>query len=429
MTSNKCRIFAHMALVRILKGTNLSNTLNFIDKKAGKHNLSERDHSLIRMILMTSLRRRGDLEFILSSYLKKPKKKLKINIKAVLIIGAAQIIFMRVPNHAAVSTSVDLCKGDILYWKSLCNAILRKIAENSEILIKNIMDKNLNTPDWLWKKLISQYGPNIAKKISDSHLNEPPLDLAVKNNPEYWAKKLNGIIIAENAVRLYKSTPIKQIDSFDKGLWWVQDAAAQLPCHFLGEIAGKSVIDLCAAPGGKTAQLAAAGANVTAVEISPDRAEELKNNLLRLKLLSRVNIVVKNILDWRPNHKADAVLLDAPCSSSGTIRRHPDIPWRKTEEDIKKLSDMQKNMLLAALQMAYPNAPIIYAVCSLHKEEGEDIVEFACKNGAKLDKIKNNELTSIPEAITQEGWVKTLPYMLKSKGGIDGFFIARFTST
>ena len=127
MTSNKCRIFAHMALVRILKGTNLSNTLNFIDKKAGKYNLSERDHSLIRMILMTSLRRRGDLEFILSSYLKKPKKKLKINIKAVLIIGAAQIIFMRVPNHAAVSTSVDLCKGDILYWKSLCNAILRKI--------------------------------------------------------------------------------------------------------------------------------------------------------------------------------------------------------------------------------------------------------------------------------------------------------------
>ena len=418
-----------MALVQILHGKNLSSVLNFIDKKSEKFSLSERDHSLIRMILITSIRHRGDLEYILNSHLKKPLKKLKLKLQAVLMIGAVQIVFMRVPSHAAVSTSVALCKGDISYWKSLSNATLRNISKNSKIFKKKIQDTNLNAPEWLWKKLTNQYGLSLAKRIAESHLNNPPLDLAVKNNPEYWAKKLKGTVVFEKVVRIHKPKPIKKLDKFDQGLWWVQDAAAQIPFQFLGNVKNKNVIDLCAAPGGKTAQLAAAGANVTAVEISPKRAEELKNNLSRLKLLSNVNIVVSNIINWRPSQKADAVLLDAPCSSTGTIRRHPDIPWRKNESDIKNLVQIQKDMLWASFDMACTNAPIVYSVCSLHKEEGEEVVQHAKQNGAKLDKIKHEELASIPEAISEEGWVRTLPCMFECKGGLDGFFIARFTST
>ncbi len=280
----------------------------------------------------------------------------------------------------------------------------------------------LNTPEWLWRRWIQAFGEETAGKIAAAHLEEPPLDLSAKADAAGLAARLSGAALPWGTVRLAAKGRIEDIDGYAEGAWWVQDAAAATPAQLLGDVAGLRVADLCAAPGGKTAQLAARGAHVTAVDISASRLRRLKENLDRLHL--EAEIVQANVGDWSPPEPFDAILLDAPCSATGTIRRNPDIPYLKSEADIAALARVQARLLAHALSLLKPGGALVYATCSLEPEEGEAQIEalLASRRDVFLAPIRAEELCLPPEVITPAGMLRTLPF---HGGGMDGFFAAR----
>ncbi|MGH6620360.1 MAG: RsmB/NOP family class I SAM-dependent RNA methyltransferase, partial [Alphaproteobacteria bacterium] len=254
---------------------------------------------------------------------------------------------------------------------------------------------------------------------------EPGLDITVKSDPVGWAERLGGELLPTGTIRLVPHGPVFELPGFTEGEWWVQDTAASLPAKLLHAGPGQRVADLCAAPGGKTAQLAAAGAEVTAVDRSPARLARLRENLRRLRLDARV--VEADAATWRPDRPADAVLLDAPCTATGTIRRHPDIARIKTPGDVARMPAVQDRLLRAAVEMTAPGGRLVYATCSLQPEEGPDRIAALLREGApvRLDGISATELPGLSSAIRPDGTVRTLPCHWKELGGIDGFFIAR----
>jgi 16S rRNA (cytosine967-C5)-methyltransferase len=261
------------------------------------------------------------------------------------------------------------------------------------------------------------------------HLVEPYLDLSVKRDPEVWAEKLGGLVLSTDSVRLVPSGPIEALEGFAEGAWWVQDAAAALPARLLGDVAGKRVADLCAAPGGKTAALVHAGAAVTAVDISAERLVRVSANLARLGL--KAETIAADILDWNAVEPFDAVLLDAPCTATGTIRRHPDIPWLKRAEDVAALADLQARMLDRAVSLLASGGTLVYCTCSLEPEEGEaQVVRALACHPLDLVPVAPAEIGGLAEAVTPAGAVRTLPSQMKLDSprlsGLDGFFIARF---
>ncbi len=343
------------------------------------------------------------------------------------MIGFAQIMYFRIPSHAAVDTTVSLFKGKIIKWRPLANAVLRKLSTNYKYKDKNENNYILNTPKWLINSWSDHYGEDASRMIAKNNFNEPSLYISVKDNIEFWEKELDGKIIYDTAIKIPKKGKIENIKGFQEGNWWVQDFSSQLPVKFLGDIKNKKILDLCASPGGKTAQLVKEGANVTSVEISQKRGEVLKRNLSRLGYLSSVNVIIADVINWVPKEKFDGILLDAPCSSTGTIRRNPDILLNKKFEDVKKMALLQKNLLKAATEMVSSGSLIIYSNCSLQKEEGEQVVKYVKnKNLFKEHPISSAELKNYPEVILNKGCIRTFPYMLNTYGGIDGFFIARF---
>jgi 16S rRNA (cytosine967-C5)-methyltransferase len=248
-------------------------------------------------------------------------------------------------------------------------------------------------------------------------------------------------VLPTGTVRTIASGPIPQLPGYDDGAWWVQDAAAALPakllCNSLGgplgeTLRGKSVADLCAAPGGKTAQLALAGAQVVAVDRSAPRLERLRQNLLRLHLTAE--IVKADAVQWQGG-PFDAVLVDAPCSSTGTIRRHPDIPWLKSEADLAKLTALQARLLDRAATLLKPGGTLVYCTCSLEKEEGEDQIAnlLASDPGLRRDPIRAEEVAGYAELLTPAGELRTLPCHWPDPeprmGGLDGFYAARIHKT
>src|SRR5690606_11851811 len=216
----------------------------------------------------------------------------------------------------------------------------------------------------------AQYGTDCAEAIAAAHVDEPALDLSVKSDPDGWAERLGGTVIGAGTIRLAASGPIDAMQGFAEGAWWVQDAAAALPARLLGPVDGLEIADLCAAPGGKSAALVAAGARVTAVDSSPFRLDRLSDNLARLGL--EAEIVAADAAAWAPGRLFDAVLLDAPCSATGTIRRHPDVAHLKREADIAGLAALQWRLLAHAAELVRPGGALIYCTCSLEREEGED---------------------------------------------------------
>ena len=264
-------------------------------------------------------------------------------------------------------------------------------------------------------------------RSSKAQLAEPPLDITVKDDPKTWAKALRASrsVRSRSGARSGGAAQLEALPGYDHGAWWIQDVAATLPARLLGPIAERHVVDLCAAPGGKTAQLAAAGAKVTSIEGSEKRAERLRENLTRLKL--DADIVVANALEWRAPEPAVLALLDAPCTATGTIRRHPDITWQKTQGDVERMADLQAKMIRATIDMLVPGGILVYAVCSLQPEEGEGMIERVLAEGLPLARIPiaSEELSGLPVNVTQHGEVRTLPCHLSDKGGMDGFFVAR----
>lgn len=387
--------------------------------------LEPRDRAFARLLITTVLRRRGQIDEALDRYLKKaPDPK----VRNILRLGAAQLMFLQTPPHAAVGETVDLAQGRASYAAGLINAVLRRLGNELAGIEKRQDPVRLNLPDWLWCSWVQAYGEDSTRAIVETQLAEPPLDLTIKRDAKAWAKALQGEVIGGQSVRRPTNLgggPIEALSGYERGGWWVQDVAASLPARLLGPIAGRHVIDLCAAPGGKTAQLVAAGARVTSIEASEKRAERLRENLTRLELDAEV--IVADALTWRASEPAVLVLLDAPCSATGTIRRHPDITWQKTPDDVATMAAIQANLIRAAIDMLVPGGILVYAVCSLQPEEGEGLIAKVLADGLPLERIPiaQEELFGLPVSVTDKGEVRTLPCHLADQGGMDGFFIAR----
>jgi 16S rRNA (cytosine967-C5)-methyltransferase len=397
--------------------------------------LPERDRALVRTIVATVLRRLGTLRHLLAVLLEKGLPPSAPKVEEILLIGAAQILFLDVPDHASVDLSVRLAQADhhASHYSGLVNAVLRKLARDGKARLAGLDTVQLDTPDWLMQRWIAHYGEGTARAIAIAHTQEPALDLTVKSDPATWAEKLSGRVLDTGTVRTIASGPIPQLPGYDEGEWWVQDAAAALPARLLsnslGDARGKTVADLCAAPGGKTAQLALTGAQVTAVDRSAPRLERVRENLARLKL--GAEIVRADAAVWQGG-PFDAVLVDAPCSSTGTIRRHPDIPWLKSEADLVKLVALQTRLLDRAAALLKPGGTLVYCTCSLEPEEGEDQISALLERNPALRRnpIRAAELAGHGELLTPQGELRTLscywaydpePRM----GGLDGFFAAR----
>jgi 16S rRNA (cytosine967-C5)-methyltransferase len=391
--------------------------------------LEARDRAFARLLVATSLRRLGQIDALIARCLDRPLKPRAAEVQDLLRLGACQLVFIGTPAHAAVSTAVALA-GRLRPggYKGLVNAVLRRLAREGQALARDQDAARLDTPDWLWESWQAAYGAETARAIAESHLADPPLDLSVTGDAAAWAERLGARILPGNTLRLPPGAgDVSRLPGYDEGAWWVQDAAAALPARLLGPVADKRVLDLCAAPGGKTAQLAAAGARITAVERSETRLARLSENLDRLGLAAAT--VAADAATWRPESPADAVLLDAPCSATGTLRRHPDIAYLKGPDQIAALAALQDRLLAAALEMVKPGGHLIYAVCSLQPEEGPERIARLLAGGAPAQRvpIDRSELPGLPDLITAEGDLRTLPCHLAEQGGMDGFYACRLS--
>ncbi|MCK5747348.1 MAG: MFS transporter [Oricola sp.] len=391
------------------------------------------DRAFARLLVTETLRRRGAIDHMIGAWVDRPLPKKSARVMDILRIAAAQLLILDTPAHAAVSTSVELAneRGETQGYASLINAVARKIAAGKEEFEK--IPARTDTPSWMWRAWERQYGPVGAKAIAEAHRGTPPLDLTLKPGEDAaaWIARFEEAgfapkLLSTGALRLERVGDVTALPGFEDGAWWVQDAAASLPAKLLGDIAGKTVFDLCAAPGGKTLQLAAAGATVTAVDKSGARLERVTENLARTKLTAQV--VEDDALRFRPSEKADAILLDAPCTATGTIRRHPDIPWSKGETALAALADLQAHMIDHAISLLNPGGILVYCVCSLQREEGEAQAKAALARHPEIERIPVDpaEIGGLDKAVTRDGDLRTLPSMLAGEGGVDGFFAARF---
>jgi 16S rRNA (cytosine967-C5)-methyltransferase len=400
-------------------------------EKGAMFNLPTRDRALTRAIVAASLRRKGQIDHVLGTFLERGMPEKSGTLYPILLSAAAQLIFLKTPPHAAIDLAVTLAQYDprAKRYDKLVNAVLRRVAAEGEAIAASLDAPRVNTPDWLWSRWVSYWGEPRARAIATAHLVEPPLDVTVKSEPEVWAERLQGRVLPAGSVRLLPKGRIEALPGFDEGAWWVQDVGASLPARLLGDVKGKRVADLCAAPGGKTAQLALAGAAVTAVDLSKTRLGMVRETLDRLGL--KAELVLGDAATFSAHDRFDAVLLDAPCSSTGTIRRHPDIPYTKSPKDIEALAGLQGRLLDNAVKLLKPGGTLVYSTCSLEPEEGEaQIASLMVRdNGLRLDEIGKDELAGQAEWIEPSGCLRTFPYELKLDSpewsGMDGFFAAR----
>ncbi len=390
--------------------------------------LAERDRALLRMVVATALRRLGTIRALLGRFLERGLPENTPRIEAALIVGAAQILFLEVPDHAAVDLSVRLARAESGgRYAGLVNAVLRRMVREGRTALEGL-DPALDTPAWLYERWTRAYGAATARAIAAAHRVEPALDLSVKADAESWAARLGGRLLPTGSLRVEAHGPVTALPGYAEGAWWVQDAAASLPARLLGEVNGLRVADLCAAPGGKTAQLAAAGARVTAIDRSPARLKRLAENLSRLKLAAE--LVAADVAEWHAE-PFDAVLFDAPCTATGTIRRHPDIPWLRRLEDVIALAAVQARLLDRATELVRPGGLLVYATCSLEPEENEAQIDslFARRLDFERVPIRPAEVGGVNDFVNAAGDLRTLPCHLPAPqprlSGCDGFYAAR----
>jgi 16S rRNA (cytosine967-C5)-methyltransferase len=389
--------------------------------------LDPRDRAFVRLLLATTLRRLGEIDTMLGSMIERPLDGASAIGLQILRLGAAQLLFLGTPAHAAVDTAVQLAQSRLPHIKGLINAVLRRVAREGVPMLGERDPAHLNTPAWLWESWAATYGEETTRAIAAAHLIEAPLDLTTRADTDFWAGQLEAEKLPTGTLRRRAGGNITELPGFPEGAWWVQDAAATLPVRLLGDVTGKRVADLCAAPGGKTLQLCAAGAQVTAVDISARRVMRLGENLARAGMTAA--LVTADASKWTPAEKFDAILIDAPCSGTGTLRRHPDIAWLKDEEDVSRLTVTQDRLLVHALDLLKPGGMLVYAVCSLQQDESADRIEALLARESRVQRaaVQPAELPGLTDAITPAGDVRTLPSMWSERGGIDGFYIARLT--
>jgi 16S rRNA (cytosine967-C5)-methyltransferase len=420
------------------KQRTLDDQLDGAGAHPGLKTLPDRDRALMRRLVATVLRRLGTLGHVLSRLLDRGIPTDAPRAQSALLIGAAQILWMDVPDHAAVDLSVRLVQSDrrAAKYAGLVNAVLRRCAREGQPLIDEVKSQTLDVAPWLLARWIAHYGEATARDIAIAISQEPSLDITVKSDAVQWANRLHGEILPTGSVRTLLQGSVTMLPGFTEGQWWVQDAAAALPARLLGDVAGKTIADLCAAPGGKTAQLTQAGAHVTALDRSSNRMARLRDNLARLSL--QAETMVTDAAEWQGgNNRAgfDGILVDAPCTSTGTIRRHPDVGWLRQEADIGALTALQKRLLQRAVALLKPGGILVYCTCSLEPEEGEQAVSalLATESSVRRVPIDPGEVAGLTEILTADGDLRTLPSHLPRDeprmGGLDGFYAARLVKS
>ena len=385
--------------------------------------LPPRDAGFARALASGTLRHFGELDATVSHFVPKPLPPHKAGpAMEILLLGAAELLILKTAAHAAVDAANKLAAADpkALHFKPLINAVLRRIAQEGEAVRAQLDAPRLNTPDWLWQRWEAQYGIEATRAIAIAHQSEAPLDITLKT-PESNFPDSNALFGLTR--RIAQSGRIEDMPGFVDGSWWVQDAAASLPVLMLGEVKGRKVIDLCAAPGGKTMQLAARGAEVTAVENDPARLVRLKENLVRTGLAA--TLIESDARDFAG--RAPCVLIDAPCIATGTIRRHPDLPWIKQPGDVTARAPLGYEILESGAAMVEAGGILVFAVCSLEREESEEQIETFMATHSEFVRapLTADELFGHQEWISAEGDLKTLPCHLGNQGGMDGFYGAR----
>ena len=419
------------------KHRTLDDQLDGVGAHPGLKALADRDRALMRRLVATILRRLGTLGHVLSRLLDRGIPTDAPRAQSALLIGAAHILWMDVPDHAAVDLSVRLVQSDrrAAKYAGLVNAVLRRCAREGQPLIDEVKSQNLDIPPWLLARWIGAYGETTARQMALAIGHEPSLDITVKTDAPQWATRLHGETLLTGTVRTPLQGPVTMLPGFTEGHWWVQDAAAALPARLFGDVGGKTVVDLCAAPGGKTAQLAQAGARVTAIDRSPARMARLRDNLARLSL--HADDVVTDAAEWPGGGTDgyDGVLVDAPCTSTGTIRRHPDVAWLRQEADITALAALQRRLLQKAVALLKPGGTLVYCTCSLEPEEGEQAIAslLATESDVRRAPIEAGEVAGLSEIVTADGDLRTLPCHLPHAdprlGGLDGFYAARLVKS
>jgi len=394
--------------------------------------LDDRDRALMRRLVATVLRRLGTLGHLLSRLLDRGVPTDAPRAQSALLIGAAQILWMDVPDHAAVDLSVRLVQSDrrAAKYAGLVNAVLRRCAREGRTIVDDVRSEGLDIPPWLLARWKAHYGEAAARDIALALGQEPTLDITVKSDAGAWASRLHGQMLPTGTVRTLLQGSVTTLPGFAEGAWWVQDAAAALPARLFGAVEGKAIADLCAAPGGKTAQLAQAGANVVAVDRSPARVARLRDNLARLHL--EAGVEVADATEWPgANGGFDGILVDAPCSATGTIRRHPDVAWLRQHADFAGLTGLQARLLRRAAAMLKPGGILVYCTCSLEPEEGEQAISALLAETPEMRRvpIEAGEVAGLAEIVTSDGDLRTLPCHLPHPeprlGGLDGFYAAR----
>ncbi|WP_374546045.1 RsmB/NOP family class I SAM-dependent RNA methyltransferase [Rhodoblastus sp.] len=392
--------------------------------------LDERDRGLARSIVTVALRRLGTIRLALSQLVEKGLPRTCGALEWDLIAGAAQVLFLDIPDHAAVDLAVRAARLDARSapFANLVNGVLRNLIRRRDEFLAQSDPLEDDIPHWLsarWRRI---YGEERAQRIAAAFGDEPTLDLTVKADAESWAERLGGRLLPTGSIRLDSHAPIPELPGYGEGAWWVQDAAAALPARILGVKPGQRVLDLCAAPGGKTAQLAAAGARVIALDRSAERLKSLSANLARLKLEATIAVGDAAAFKAEP---FDAILVDAPCSATGTARRSPDVLWTKKPGDIAALAAIQAKILDRAFSLLKPGGVLVYCVCSLEPEEGEAQIAALLRRDpdAAREPIDPAALGLPAEAANADGDLRLLPFLFPHddprQRGLDGFFIAR----
>ena len=383
--------------------------------------LSSPDRAFARAVALAALRRLGEIDAILDRRLAKRPSPAVLTI---LRLAVAQLLVLETPAFAVVSTAVRQAERDgaTRQYKGLVNAVLRGIGRDGF----GPTDPVDNLPDWLVARWRATYGEAALAGLAEATRHEPPTDLTPRDpgGAEALAVTVEGEVLPGGSVRTRRKGDVAAWSEFEAGSWWVQDAAAAVPARLLAPPAGQTALDLCAAPGGKTLQLAATGAVVVAIDRSESRLKRLRANLARTGL--EAEIIAVPAEDWEDKRQFDAVLLDAPCTATGTYRRNPEALRATRPADIAKLADVQHRLLDVAAEKVKPGGRMVYCVCSLEREEGEtQVIAFLRRNPAfRTVAAAPAEVGAPDDSLTPEGWLRILPSMRPETGGQDGFFIA-----
>jgi 16S rRNA (cytosine967-C5)-methyltransferase len=400
------------------------NDMEMLDEGALPPDTAPQDRARALTLARTTLRWLNSADAVLGEFI--PKAPVG-EARDILRLGVIEILVLKEAPYGVVDAAVRIAKSGrrTLRQSGMINAVLRRVSDEGPEIWADIDHGRQTTTEWFYKLLRRDWGNAGATAICDAHLVPAPLDLTVKGDPAMWAETLGGIVTPTGSVRLSRPGRLSALTGFETGDWWAQDAAAALPARLVGAGEGKRALDLCAAPGGKTMQLASQGWDVTALDVSEGRMIRVKENLSRTKLTATT--VVADALEWQAEALFDLVLLDAPCSATGTVRRHPELPHIRGEGSVEPLRRLQRDLANAAWEMTAPGGMMIYCTCALTMAEGEARAKAFLTEHEDAARVPYTvEELGDPILLTRAGDYRARPDMWPEIGGMDGFFAARF---